>query len=80
MFSCADFLAEFGEYLDQSAEPALRQQLEEHLRECKSCQVMLDTTRKTIQIVTDSNCFLVPADTAESIISSVMRGVRRQPN
>ncbi len=48
MFSCADFLAEFGDYLDDVADPELRTRLEEHLRECKTCQVIVDSTRKTV--------------------------------
>ena len=78
MLSCADFLAEFGDYIDDSAGSNLRAHLEEHLRECKTCQVIVDSTRKTIQIVTESGCFTLPADSVELLVSEVMARVRQR--
>ena len=78
MLSCADFLAEFGDYIDDSAGSDLRAHLEEHLRECKTCQVIVDSTRKTIQIVTESGCFTLPADSVELLVSEVMARVRQR--
>lgn len=76
MLSCADFLAEFGDYLENAADPELRARLEEHLRECKTCQVIVDSTKKTIRIVTDSDSFSVPVDNVESIVRDVMARIR----
>ena len=78
MLSCADFLAEFGDYIDDTAGSDLRAHLEEHLRECKTCQVIVDSTRKTIQIVTESGWFTLPADSVELLVSEVMARVRQR--
>lgn len=80
MISCADFLAEFGDYIDDTAGSDLRAHLEEHLRECKTCQVIVDSTRKTIQIVTESGSFMLPAGAVEPLVSSVMSRVRQKTN
>jgi predicted anti-sigma-YlaC factor YlaD len=77
MLSCAEFLAEFGDYLDNVADPALRAHLEEHLHECKTCRVIVDSTRKTIQIVTDSHSFTLPAEDVDPIVQQVMARVRQ---
>jgi hypothetical protein len=79
MLSCAEFLTEFGDYLENAAEPGLRARLEEHLHECKTCCVIVDSTRKTIQIVTDSDCFDLPDALGESIVTEVMDRVRQKP-
>ena len=76
MLSCADFLAEFGDYLEDVADPELRARLEEHLHECKICQVIVDSTRKTIRIVTESDSFSVPAHNVELIVRDVMARIR----
>ncbi len=76
MFSCADFLAEFGDYIDNVASPELRAHLEEHLHECQTCRVIVDSTRKTIQIVTESGCFTLPAHEVDTIVGEVMARVR----
>lgn len=76
MLTCAEFLAEFGDYVEDAASPEVRAKLEEHLHECKSCQVIVDSTRKTIRIVTDSASFTLPADKVESIVKDVMARIR----
>ena len=78
MLSCADFLAEFGDYLDNAADPELRTRLEGHLRECKTCQIIVDSTRKTIKIVTESDSFTLPADKVEPIVQDVMTRIRNK--
>lgn len=76
MLTCAEFLAEFGDYVEDAASPEVWAKLEEHLHECKSCQVIVDSTRKTIRIVTDSASFTLPADKVESIVKDVMARIR----
>ena len=78
MLSCAEFLIEFGEYLEESGDAQLRSRLEEHLHECKVCRVIVDSTRKTIQIVTESNSFSFPAGNLESMVEQVMTRVRQR--
>jgi predicted anti-sigma-YlaC factor YlaD len=78
MLSCAEFLNEFGDYLDHVASPELRTRLEEHLRECKTCRVIVDSTLKTIKIVTDHDTFTLAPDKVEPIVSEVMARVRRK--
>jgi Putative zinc-finger len=78
MLSCADFLAELGDYIDDAASVDLRTHLEEHLRECKTCQVIVDSTQKTIRIVTESGSFALPSDAIEPLVSEVMARVRQR--
>jgi predicted anti-sigma-YlaC factor YlaD len=76
MLSCVEFLAEFGDYVERASSPEARARLEEHLHECKTCQVIVDSTRKTIQILTDSQSFTLPAENVEPIVKSVMARIR----
>ncbi len=78
MLSCAEFLSEFGDYLDQVASPDLRARLEEHLRECKTCRVIVDSTLRTIKIVTDHDSFTLAPEKVEPIVSEVMARIRRK--
>jgi predicted anti-sigma-YlaC factor YlaD len=78
MLSCAEFLEEFGDYLDEVAEPGLKTRLEEHLHECKTCQVIIDSTRKTIEIITDSDSFNLSPAAVEPLVQEIMERVRRR--
>jgi predicted anti-sigma-YlaC factor YlaD len=78
MLSCSEFLEEFGDYLDEVASPEVRARLEEHLHECKTCRVILDSTRKTIRIVTDGGSFTLSVDQVEPIVKEVMARIRNR--
>jgi hypothetical protein len=78
MLSCAEFLAEFGDYLEEVASPEVRARLEQHLHECKTCQVIVDSTRKTIRFVTDCDSFTLMADQVEPIVKDVMKRIREK--
>jgi predicted anti-sigma-YlaC factor YlaD len=78
MLSCAEFLEEFGDYLDEVASPEVRARLEGHLHECKTCRVIVDSMRKTIRIVTDSDSFTLSADKVEPIVKDVMARIREK--
>ena len=72
MFRCEDVLKELGNYLDDDTALAVRRDLEEHLRCCRACSVLVDTTRKTIRIVTGSSTFELPASLSDKIMARVL--------
>src|SRR6266853_1000665 len=78
MLSCAEFLAEFEDYLEEAASPEVRARLEEHLHECKTCQVIVDSTRKTIRFVTDCDSFTLTTDQVEPFVKDVMDRIRQK--
>jgi predicted anti-sigma-YlaC factor YlaD len=76
VITCEEFLAEFGDYLEDQALPEVRKELELHLSQCRACQVLYDSTRKTIRIVTDSSSFDLPRSVSDPIIGRVMEKLR----
>ena len=50
MLTCKQFLQELNDYLDPSTDPAMKCHLEKHVNECPNCFVIVDTTKKTMQI------------------------------
>ena len=76
MISCQDFIAELGSLLDEDVATEIRAQLESHLAHCNSCQVLYDSTRRTLHIVTESGSFEYPEPIAEPLVSKVMDRIR----
>ena len=76
MISCEDFLAEFGDYLENRVSLEVRQQLELHISQCRTCHVLYDSTRKTLKIVTESSSFDLPQDVPETIVDRIMAKLR----
>ena len=76
MISCDQFLAELGGYLDGELGAEVRRQVEYHHSHCSTCQVLYDSTRKSLQIVTESGSFDLPESVSESIVTGIMEKVR----
>lgn len=77
MVSCSDFLAELGAYLDGDVNADLRRALEQHLAHCVTCQVLADSTAKTIKIVTESGEFDLSEDLPVQVVNRIMDRVRQ---
>lgn len=57
---CNDFLKELTDYLDGTADVEVRMELEEHLHWCHDCYVIMNTTKKTIEIYRDNQVYDLP--------------------
>ena len=77
MISCRDFISELGNLLDDDLASEIREQLEAHLSHCNTCQVLYDSTRQTLRIVTESGSFEFPEPIAEPLVSKVMARIRK---
>ena len=77
MITCDEFMAELGSYLEGDAAVEVRQQLESHLSHCQTCEVVYDSTRKTVKIVTESDSFDLPDAAAKAIAGRIMTRIRR---
>jgi anti-sigma factor RsiW len=64
-------LEELNLYLDQELEEDLCQQLEAHLKDCERCQIVLDTTKKTIEFYRDQTPMDLPAGVRDRLQAAV---------
>ena len=73
--NCREVLAALSDYLDDEAAASVRADLEEHLHECRSCTVILETSRRTLKIVTDVGSFEIPEDLSERLLQKTLAGL-----
>jgi len=78
MLSCQDLITELSNLLDDDVAVETRQMLEEHLSHCRTCQVLYDSTRQTIRVVTDAGTFELPESVGTRIRQNVMGQIRRR--
>ena len=76
MISCQDFITELGNLLDDDVAVEVRESLQAHLAHCQSCQVLYDSTRKTLRIVTESGSFEYPELIAEPLVTKIMDRIK----
>lgn len=74
MLTCKDFLNELNDYLDDSTRPEVRQELQHHVNECPNCWVVLDTTKRTIQVFKGDE----PQELSTEMHDRLMNAVQRR--
>jgi anti-sigma factor RsiW len=77
---CKKLLVQLSNYLDGDLDPALRRELELHLKACPDCWVICDTTRKTIEIFRGNEPYPMPEDVKTRLADALRRKLTgRQP-
>src|SRR6266487_5854616 len=52
--NCKGVIRELSNYIDGDLDPVVKQELERHLEHCEDCTMIVDQTKKTIQVLCDS--------------------------
>jgi mycothiol system anti-sigma-R factor len=71
LLNCQDVLQELANYLDDDCAQTVRRELEAHLAKCSACQVLVDSTRKTIRLVTSCSTFELPPSLSEKVMAQI---------
>lgn len=75
---CNDFLKELSEYLDGRITEDLKTELDEHLHWCHECHVVMNTTKKTIEIYRDNEIYELPTGLRTRLHDAIMKKCRGQ--
>ena len=73
MLTCKEFLQELNDYLDETVDLEVRRKIEVHITECPNCFVILDTTRKTIQVYKGMQPQVLPNDVETRLLKALER-------
>ena len=80
MITCKEFMADFGDYWEGEVAADMRRQMDGHLSHCSTCQVVWDSTGKTLRIVTESGSFDLPDEATRPIVAQIMARIRQVEN
>ena len=73
MLTCKEFLQELSDYLDETVDVELRRRIEVHITECPNCFVILDTTRRTIQVYKGMQPQVLPDEVQARLLKALER-------
>jgi predicted anti-sigma-YlaC factor YlaD len=83
--NCRSIIKELANYFDEALDPILKTSIEKHLEGCEDCRIVVDTTRKTIQIFCNSEPAPLPEETKTRLRDALfkqlknLRGGSNQP-
>ena len=73
MLTCKDFLQDLSDYLDETCSQDLRKELEKHVSECPNCWVVVDTTKRTIQVYKGMEPQPIPDNVKSRLMAALQR-------
>jgi len=76
LLTCKEFLNELNDYLDETVDKDLKEKLKGHVTECPNCWVIVDTTKKTIQVYKGMEAQEVPSDVKSRLMLALERKMK----
>lgn len=70
---CMNAIQEISRYLDGELEEDLKRSLLAHLEVCHNCRIVVDTTRKTIELYCDGKLFPLPDEVRSRLHEALRR-------
>ncbi len=70
--TCTDFLSKLTDYFDGQISPELLEEVRTHTAGCQHCEVVLSTTRQTIQVYRDNELYELSTEFQERLHRAVM--------
>jgi anti-sigma factor RsiW len=76
---CRDTVRELSSYLDGELDPGTVAELERHLARCEDCRLVVDTTKKTIEILCNAEPLPLPEEVRARLHRALEKRLRRRP-
>lgn len=70
--TCAEFLKLLDDLIDDTVTADVRSEIEAHMHKCGHCEVVFNTTRKTIEIYRSHELYELPTDLRERLHAAIM--------
>jgi predicted anti-sigma-YlaC factor YlaD len=70
--TCTEFLAMLDDVIDEQIAQETRAEIELHIKKCEHCEVVFNTTRKTIEIYRSHEVYELPTDLRERLHTAIM--------
>ena len=77
--NCKGLIREISAYLDGELGVETLTEIEIHLERCEHCRVIVDTTRKTIEIYYNAQPLPLPDDVRERLHQALINRLGRRP-
>ncbi len=77
--NCKGLIREISDYLDGELTVEILTEIEIHLQRCQDCRLIVDTTRKTIEIYYSTQPLPLPNDIRERLHQALINRLGRRP-
>ena len=78
--NCDGVIREVSNYIDGDLTAEMKQDLEKHLAECKDCVLVVQQTKRTVEIFCDCEVVELPTDVRTRLHDALRRKMRGPAN
>ena len=71
--NCENVIHDLSDFIDGDLDGALKQELESHLKDCEDCRLVIDQTKKTIEVFCDSEPVELPGEVRARLHDALRR-------
>lgn len=75
--TCTEFLNLLDDLIDDTVTADVRSEIEAHMHKCGHCEVIFNTTRKTIEIYRSHEIYELPTSLRERLHAAIMERCKR---
>ena len=77
--NCEGVIHELSNFIDGDLDAAMQLELERHLRDCEECRLIIDQTKKTIEIFCDCEPIELPGAVRSRLHEALRKRLREAP-
>ena len=77
--NCKGVIRELSNYIDGDLDPVVKQELERHLEHCEDCTMIVDQTKKTIEILCGSQPVSISTDVRSRLHAALRQKAGQNP-
>ena len=77
---CKSVIRELSNYLDGDLDGVLKLDLEHHLEHCEDCSMVVDQTKRTVEIFCGSEPLELPTDVRSRLHQALHKKIAQRPN
>ncbi len=74
--NCKVVIRELSNFIDGELDVAVKQEIERHLEHCEDCTMIVDQTKKTVEIYCDSEPVELPRDIKSRLHDALRRKIK----
>ena len=75
--NCTNAIHEISSYIDGELEASVRIELEEHLRECEGCAIVVRQTQLTVEIFCNDKAIELPHEVRSRLHETLKRKINK---
>jgi putative zinc finger protein len=79
LVTCKQFLQELNDFLDPNVDAEMKAHLNRHVSQCPNCFVLVDTTKRTLQVYKGMEPQSIPEDVETRLLMALERKMAARP-